>query len=250
MSAGEFDGRLVVVTGAGSGIGAAIARAFASAGAVVAAVDIDGDSLSGVVDSSAGRVVPFAADVSDEDAVSRLRDDIAALGPVHSLVNQAGIIRRAVLTEMEFDQWETIQRVNVSSMFLMTRAFIPGILAAGGGSIVNCSSGAAFESGRDLAAYSASKGAVIALTRSLAVDYGPTIRVNAVCPGLVDTPGAYVGADDQVRASRQAAAERTPLQRMGTPEEVAEVVVFLASDRASFCSGSAVMVDGGKLAGA
>ncbi|MFT4284455.1 MAG: SDR family oxidoreductase, partial [Protaetiibacter sp.] len=197
-----------------------------------------------------GSVRGFALDLGDEAAVDGLRDALAPDGPVDVLVNQAGIIRRGDVTTMPFAAWEEIQRTNVASMFLMCRALIPGMLEAGAGVIVNCSSGAAFESGRSLAAYSASKGAVVAFTRSLCVDYGPVIRANAVCPGLIETPGAYLDADDRMRQDRHAAALRTPLQRMGRPDEVADAVLFLASRRSGFCSGSALMVDGGKLAGA
>jgi NAD(P)-dependent dehydrogenase (short-subunit alcohol dehydrogenase family) len=254
MTALEFDGELVVVTGAASGIGEAIALRFAQEGAAVALVDINAGGLQRVADRitelPAGRCLTFVADVSDERAVYDLVDAVAAHGRVSVLVNQAGIIRRADGVDMPLELWDQVQRTNVTSMFLMCRSFIPRMLADGGGAIVNCSSGAAFESGRDLAAYSASKAAVVAFTRSLAVDYGPTIRSNAVCPGLIETPGAYFDANDTVAQARREAALRVPLARMGMPDEVAEVVVFLASQRARYCSGAAIMVDGGKLAAA
>jgi len=256
IGAQEFASTRVLVTGAGSGIGRAITLAFAAEGADLVLVDIDADGLDRVVAEAHGAQVDGVGsvrgelvDVSDELAVGRLRDRLADRR-VDVLVNQAGIIRRGDVVTQELAQWEQVQRTNVSSMFLMCRAILPGMLDAGGGVIVNCSSGAAFESGRGLAAYSASKGAVVALTRSLAVDHGPSVRVNAVCPGLIDTPGAYVDADDRMRHDRLAAAERTPLGRMGRADEVADAVLFLASRRSSFCSGTALMVDGGKLAGA
>jgi NAD(P)-dependent dehydrogenase (short-subunit alcohol dehydrogenase family) len=250
---GELDGRRVVVTGAASGIGRAIAGVLAREGAVLELLDRDETGLAAatadLVERGA-RAEGHALDLGDEAQVAAVAEAIGARGPTEVLVNQAGIIRRGDVRRQTLVQWEEIQRSNVTSMFLMTRALLPGMIDAGGGVVVNCSSGAAFESGRDLAAYSASKGAVVAFTRSLAVDYGPVVRANAVCPGLIDTPGAYVDADERMRQDRLAAALRTPLQRMGTPEEIAEAVLFLASDRSSFCSGIALMVDGGKLAGA
>lgn len=261
MKQAEFAGKRVLVTGAASGIGRAIASAFAAEGAELLLVDIDARGLAVVVAEAKAAAVAalgeqsaspqgFPADLADEAAVERLRVDITADGPIDVLVNQAGIIRRGDIVSQDLAQWELIQRTNVASMFLMCRAFIPGMLEAGVGVIVNCSSGAAFESGKGLAAYSTSKGAVVAFTRSLTVDYGPSIRVNAVCPGLIETPGAYVDADEKMRQDRHAAALRTPLARMGRPDEVADAVLFLSSQRSSFCSGTALMVDGGKLAGA
>ncbi|GAA1859741.1 SDR family NAD(P)-dependent oxidoreductase [Microbacterium koreense] len=250
---GEFEGKRVLVTGAASGIGQAIAAAFASEGAELILVDLDADSLarvSGELRAGGHAVESHVVDLGDEDAVAGLAAVVERSNALDVLVNQAGIIRRGEVTTQRFDEWELIQRANVSSMFLTCRVFLPGMIAAGGGVVVNCSSGAAFESGKGLAAYSASKGAVVAFTRSLAVDYAPTVRVNAVCPGLIETPGAYVDANEQMRQDRHAAALRTPLQRMGTPAEVADAVVFLSSRRSAFCTGTALMVDGGKLAGA
>jgi NAD(P)-dependent dehydrogenase (short-subunit alcohol dehydrogenase family) len=248
----EFEGRLVAVTGAASGIGRAIALRFAAEGATVAAIDRDERGLASVVAELEvmSSAIALPVDLSAEDEVAEMGRVLAERGPVASLVNQAGIIRRGDIRTMTLAEWETIHAVNVTSMFLVCRAVVPGMLEAGGGTIVNCASGAAFSSGRSLAAYTASKGAVLALTRSLAVDFAPTIRANAVCPGLIETPGAYLDTTDEMAASRREAATRTPLARMGTADEVAEAVLFFASRRSSYCSGSALVVDGGKLASA
>jgi meso-butanediol dehydrogenase / (S,S)-butanediol dehydrogenase / diacetyl reductase len=168
------------------------------------------------------------------------------------LVNQAGIIWRGPLHEMKLADWVRVQSVNVTGTFLFCRTFVPAMLDNGGGVIINVASGAAFSAGRNLAAYTCSKGAVLALTRALAVDYAPYIRANALCPGLIDTPGSYrftggPSTSDLV-AARRASAEKVPLARYGTSEEVADAAVFLASDESAFCTGSSLVVDGGKLA--
>ena len=239
---GELAGRVAVVTGAASGIGAATVELFVREGARVAALDVAG------IPPSAG-VLPVRCDVAEEDEVAAALATVAAeLGPVDVLVNQAGIIPRGPLSALTVAEWDRTMAVNVRSMFLTCRALVPGMVAAGGGVVVNCASGAAFTAGRELPVYTASKGAVLAFTRALAVDSAPAVRVNAVCPGLIDTPGPLAGQPPALDAGRRRAAAATPLGRLGTPEEVAEAILFLASPRSSFATGSALVLDGGKLA--
>lgn len=241
---GELAGQVAVVTGAASGIGAATVDVFVREGARVAALDLAADRIT-----PSPAVLPVRCDVAEEDQVAAALATVdAELGPVDVLVNQAGIVPRGPLREITVAEWDRTMAVNVRSMFLTCRALLPGMVARGRGAVVNCASGAAFTAGRDLAAYTASKGAVLALTRALAVDSAPAVRVNAVCPGLIDTPGPLVGQPPELDASRRRAAAATPLGRLGTPEEVAEAILFLASPRSSFASGSALVLDGGKLA--
>lgn len=234
---GELAGKVAVVTGAASGIGAATTALFAAEGATVLALDV------AEVGPAPG-VRPVRCDVSDEDQVAAA---LGRIGPVDVLVNQAGIVPRGPLVELSVADWDRTMAVNVRSMFLTCRALLPG-MAGRGGAVVNCASGAAFTAGRELAAYTASKGAVLALTRALAVDHAPAVRVNAVCPGLIDTPGPLAGQDPGLDGRRRDAAARTPLARLGTPDEVAQAILWLASPRSSFATGSALVLDGGKLA--
>jgi NAD(P)-dependent dehydrogenase (short-subunit alcohol dehydrogenase family) len=238
----ELAGRVAVVTGAASGIGAATVEVFVREGARVAALDV------APIPASAG-VLPVRCDVAEEDEVAAALATVdGELGPVDVLVNQAGIIPRGPLRDLTVAEWDRTMAVNVRSMFLTCRALIPGMVARGGGVVVNCASGAAFTAGRELPAYTASKGAVLALTRALAVDSAPDVRVNAVCPGLIDTPGPLAGQPASLDANRRRAAAATPLGRLGTPAEVAEAILWLASPRSSFATGSALVLDGGKLA--
>jgi NAD(P)-dependent dehydrogenase (short-subunit alcohol dehydrogenase family) len=235
---GELAGKVAVVTGAAGGIGAATAALFAAEGASVLALDV-------APVAAAPGIRPIACDVSDEDQVAAALD---GAGPVDVLVNQAGIVPRGPLHTLSVADWDRVMAVNVRSMFLTCRALLPG-MSRRGGTVVNCASGASFAAGRELAAYTASKGAVLALTRALAVDYAPAVRVNAVAPGLIDTPGPLRGQDRGLDARRRSAAAATPLGRLGTPDEVAQAILFLASPRSSFATGSALILDGGSLAG-
>jgi len=244
MTGGELAGLVAVVTGAASGIGAATAALFVAEGARVAALDLRADQVA-----RTGAVLPVRCDVAEEDEVAAALATVAAeLGPVDVLVNQAGVVPRGPLHALSVADWDRTMAVNVRSMFLTCRAVLPDMVRRGGGAVVNCASGASFTAGRELGAYTASKGAVLALTRALAVDYAPTVRVNAVCPGLVDTPGPLLSQDPGLDGRRREAAARTPLGRLGTPGEVAQGILFLASPRSSFATGSALVLDGGKLA--
>ena len=232
----EFAGRVAVVTGGGSGIGRAVARKLADGGAEVIVANRS-DS------SEVGRWVK--TDASDEDSVRALFE---AVGPeVHILVNSAGVLASTERTpEIALEDWEQAFAVNARGTFLCCKHAL--LRMRRGAAIVNVASVAGMVGVRGRAAYGASKGAVIAFTRALAIDHVEDgIRVNCVCPGTIDSPWID-RVVDELGESRDALVARQPLGRLGTPEEVAEAVAYLASDRAAFATGSALVVDGGVTA--
>ena len=238
----DFDGRTALVTGAGSGIGQAIAGQLRDRGARVIGVDLD---PSGVPAGCEARV----ADVSDPDAAAAVRD---LVGPVDVLMNNAGTGSTTDILECTVEEWDQVFAVNVRSVFLWTQAFLPSMLAAGRGAIVNTSSVAALIGLPDRASYSASKGAVVSLTKQIAIQYAGTgVRCNCICPGTVDSPwvGRLLDAADDPTAARAALVARQPVGRLGTPEEIAKAAVYLASDDAAFITGTALVIDGGITAG-
>lgn len=238
----DFAGRTALVTGAGSGIGQAMARQLRERGARVIGVDLDTD---GVPEGCTA----IAADVSDPTAVAAFTPEV---GPVDVLMNNAGIGSTTDVLTCTWQEWDRVFAVNVRSVLLMTQAFLPGMLERGSGAIVNTASVLALIGAKDRAAYSASKGAITALTRQIAIQYAGTgVRCNCICPGTVDSP--WVGrlldqAADPVQARQQLVA-RQPIGRLGTAEEVARAAVYLASDDAAFVTGSSLVIDGGYSAG-
>jgi len=249
-------GRVALVTGGAAGIGRAIAGRLAGAGAAVVVFDRDEPGARGAADAlgSAGRsALAVAGDVTcagdAERAVAAARD---GFGRLDVLVNNAGIIRRATVVEMDEADWDRVMAVNVKSVFLFARAAVPVMAAAGGGVIVNVSSGWGLVGGRRAAAYCASKGAVVQLTRALALDHAAEgVRVCAVCPGDTDTAMLRDEASQlgEREADFLADAARRPLGRIGRPDDIAQAVLYLASDAASFVTGTTLVVDGGGLAG-
>jgi 2-keto-3-deoxy-L-fuconate dehydrogenase len=224
----RFAGKRALVTGAGSGIGAAVARLLESEDATVVAADITGTDVQ--------------LDVRDEAQVTRVVRDIDLL------VNVAGVGSTTTAPETTLDVWEDVFAVNARGTFLCCKHAIPAMIARGGGSIVNVASVAAIVGLRNRAAYCASKGAVVSLTRALAVDHvDDGIRVNAVCPGTVDTPWVRRLVVEAGESLDELTA-RQPLGRLGTPEEIAEAVAYLASDAAGFVTGSVFVIDGGLTA--
>lgn len=249
-------GKRAVVTGGASGIGAATARLFAREGADVAVLDVDeggGSALVGQIESAGGRALFVHCDVTVAEACRRaVAEVVAAFGGVDILFNNAGIIRRATVVGTTEEEWDRVMAVNVKSIFLMSKAVVPLMVQAGGGVILNTSSGWGLVGGPRAASYCASKGAVVLLTKAMAIDHGgQNIRVNCICPGDTDTPMLRHEARQLGEAEGQfllEAAER-PLKRIGTPEDIARAALYLASEAASFVTGTTLVVDGGGLAG-
>ncbi len=235
-----FDGKRALVTGAGSGIGAAVARRLATGGAAVVLADLalaPAAALAGELGAEA-----IELDVRDEAQVA------PAMANVDVLVNVAGIGSTTTAPETTLETWEDVFAVNARGTFLCCKHAIPGMAARGGGSIVNVASVAALVGLPRRAAYCASKGAVVSLTRALAVDHvSDGIRVNAVCPGTVDSPWVRRLVEDAGESIDELRA-RQPLGRLGTPEEIAAAVAYLASDEAAFVTGTALVIDGGLTA--
>ena len=234
-------GKTVFVTAAGQGIGRASALAFLAEGARVFATDIDAGKLAGL--DGAER---FALDVTDPDAIAAAAE---RAGPVDVLFNCAGYVAVGTVLECEPEDWERSFAINVRSMFDAVRAFLPGMIARGGGRVVNMASVAGSLKGiRSRAAYGATKAAVIGLTKSVAADYiDKGITCNAVCPGTVDTPslGERIAAFDDPEAARRDFVARQPMGRLAEAGEIAKLVVYLASDEAAFVTGQAIAIDGG-----
>jgi 2-keto-3-deoxy-L-fuconate dehydrogenase len=243
----RFQGRCAIVTGAASGIGAATMRALLEEGAVVAAIDVDRVDAD-VSPEQAGRLSSFALDVSDEAAVERVVGKIAAEADVTDLINIAGIGSTTDVPDTPAELWDRVFAVNVRGTFLMSKHVLPGMIERGNGSIVNMASIAGLVGLKQRAAYSASKGAIIALTRAMAIDHvGDGVRVNCVCPGTIDSPWVHrlvAGAGATLDALR----ERQPMGRLGTPEEIAQGVLYRAGDAAAFVTGTTLTIDGGLTA--
>lgn len=251
-----LEGKVALITGGASGIGEATARLFAREAAAVVIVDINeaaGRALAQEIVRDAGRVLFVRADVTRAaDCEAAVRATVEAFGRLDVLFNNAGIIRRASVLETREEEWDRVLAVNVKSIFLMSRAAIPVMASSGGGAIVNTGSGWGLVGGRNAAAYCASKAAVVNLTRAMALDHADQrIRVNCVCPGDTDTPMLREEArqlgEPLPRFLEESA--RRPLGRMGRPEEIAQAVLFLACDASSYVTGTALVVDGGGLAG-
>ncbi len=255
MSGGELAGRAALVTGGASGIGRATALLLAGAGAAVTVVDRDEAGAREVareIVERGGQAIFVRADVSQSaDCRRAVERTVETWGRLDILVNSAGIIRRATVVETTEEEWDRVMAVNVRAAFLMGKYGVPALAESGGGAIVNISSGWGLVGGPQAAAYCASKGALVQLTRAMAIDHaGQNIRVNCVCPGDTDTPmlrheAAQLGQSEE---RFLAEAAQRPLQRIGRPQDIAEAVLYLVSDRASFVTGAILVVDGGGLA--
>lgn len=249
------EGRRAIVTGAASGIGRATAELLAAEGAAVVLADVNatgGEAVAAGIRAAGGRALFVACDVTSSEACRRaVAAAVEKLGGLDILCNNAGIIRRADVVETTEEEWARVMAVNLTSVFLMSKHAIPVMAAAGGGAIVNTGSGWGLKGGDRAASYCASKGAVVNLTRAMAIDHGPqNIRVNCVCPGDTDTAmlrdeARQLGADE---AAFLAGSAARPLARLGTPADIARAILFLVSDASGWVTGTTLVVDGGGLA--
>jgi NAD(P)-dependent dehydrogenase (short-subunit alcohol dehydrogenase family) len=245
--------KVCLITGAGSGIGRASAVLFAQEGASIAAADIDRAAAAETVEtieSAGGRARAYEVDVAGEASTQRLAADVVAdFGRIDVLFNNAGIAGVGVLYETTLELWERVMAVNVRGVFLVAKAVLPSMIAAGRGSIINMSSAIAEIGLANRAPYAASKGAVLSLTRQMQADYAPHgIRVNALLPGTIHTPfvDRYLAESyDDPAAGLEAIKKRQLTGELGRPEDVAFAALYLASDESRFVLGSGLYVDGG-----
>ena len=246
----RLQGKLALVTAAGQGIGRAIAEAFVAEGARVIATDLEDTKLAGIKSVKNRKL-----DVRSTAAVEALAKEIAAeLGPLDALVNCAGVVHHGSVLDCSEQDWDFSFDVNVKSMHRTIKAFLPGMLEKKNGAIVNISSAVSSIRGvPDRYAYGASKAAIIGLTKAVAADFiRQGIRANAICPGTIESPSLEGRIRDRSQATGKSLAdiekafiERQPMGRLGKPEEVAALAVFLASDESSYITGQPHLVDGG-----
>jgi NAD(P)-dependent dehydrogenase (short-subunit alcohol dehydrogenase family) len=252
----RLNGKVAIVTGGGGGIGGASARALAREGAAVVVVDIDQGAATSVAEgivATGGRAVPFQADLSDEvQVIKTVAEAVAEFGRLDILHNNAALTDSDFLsvdtavTELSVDVWERTLAVNLTSQMLTCKHAIPEMIHGGGGSIINMSSGASMKGDRTRTAYGVSKAGVNALTMYVATSHGKQgIRVNAILPGLVITDAVRAHLDEAIVASL---GKATLTPNVGQPEDVADVVVFLASDESRYITGQLIAVDGGMSA--
>jgi NAD(P)-dependent dehydrogenase (short-subunit alcohol dehydrogenase family) len=250
----EFAGKVAFITGAGSGIGRATALAFADRGAAVAIADVSAEASRGVAEEivrTGGQALGLACDVTvSGDVQTALRHTAEAFGRLDFAFNNAGIEQPPTpLADITEDQWQRVLDIDLRGVFLCMKYEIPLILAAGGGAIINTSSGAGVKGFLGGGAYGAAKHGVIGLTRCAALDYAAAnVRINAICPGIIETPmmDRFSGGTPE---GRERVIDQEPVGRMGRPEEIASAVMWLCSDNAAFTVGHALVVDGGQTVG-
>lgn len=248
----KLDQRVAVITGAGSGIGQAMALLFAREGARVLAADLN-EAAAGEtarqIHTAGGVCESYVVDVVESGQVRAMIEQArASFGRLDILCNNAGIGSTTDVVACEPDEWDRVMAVNVKSVYLGCKYAVPVMLEQGGGVIINTASVAGMVGIVKRASYSASKGAVIALTRQVAIDYVEHgIRVNCLCPGTVDSPwvGRLLSQSDDPGEMRRALEARQPIGRLGRPEEVAAAALYLASDDAAFITGTGLVIDGG-----
>jgi NAD(P)-dependent dehydrogenase (short-subunit alcohol dehydrogenase family) len=253
---GSLTGKRALITGGASGIGRATALLFAVEGAAVAVADLDEASGRAVVETivdEGGQAIFVRCEVSRAaDCRRAVQQTVDELGGLDILFNNAGIIRRATVTGTTEEEWDRVMAVNVKSIFLLSKYAVPVMEKAGGGVIINTGSGWGLAGGANAVSYCASKGAVVNMTRAMALDHGAqNIRVNCICPGDTDTEMLRNEAQQLGTPEEEFLAEAAnrPLHRIGKPEDIAQAVLYLASDASSFVTGTTLVVDGGGLAG-
>lgn len=246
----RLEGKTAVVTGAASGIGRAACIRFAAEGANVIAADVNRAGLNETARLAGNRVSAVEADVSRSDSVRRLIEAaVSAHGRLDVIFSNAGIMRDGSVIDLDEKDWDAMFAVNVKGAFLLGKHGIPEMVKSGGGSFIITASANSFYAESDIAGYCATKGAVMQLTRAMAIDHGPAgVRVNCICPGWIETPMSLPYLTENP-GGRAFGAKIAPVNRLGKPEDVAEVALFLASDESSFVTGSAYNVDGGWTAG-
>jgi NAD(P)-dependent dehydrogenase (short-subunit alcohol dehydrogenase family) len=248
--AGEFEGKIVLVTGGGRGIGMATARAFAREGAKVTVADVDGDSAAEVaaaIEAEGGTATGIQVDVSNSQACQAMVDHtVSRYGGLHIAVNNAGVRSPpSTFEELALDAWHKVMDINLNGVFYCMKAEVPALRASGGTAIVNTCSAASFIAARNMPAYIAAKHGLAGLTKATAVDLIPYgIRVNGIAPGA--TAAGMLGRDDQLGpGAGDAMKAMQPIGRLAELEEMAAGILFLASDRASFMVGEIMRIDGG-----
>lgn len=252
----SMENKVAVITGGASGIGYATAELLAEYGADVAIVDVNGEAAKEAAEkiiNKGDKAVFYKCDVTSpqdcEKVVSQIKDKF---GRIDVLFNNAGVTRRKSVVELEEKEWDFVIDVSLKGAYLMSKYVIPVMAAGGGGSIINTGSGWGLKGGDNAAAYCAAKGGIVNLTRAMAIDHGKqNIRVNSVCPGDTDTPllrdeGRQLGIEE--KEFLKLSAQGRPLERLGTPRDIANAVLFFASDLSTWVTGAALVVDGGGLA--
>ncbi|MEQ1651368.1 MAG: glucose 1-dehydrogenase [Hyphomicrobium sp.] len=248
----RLSGKIAIVTGAGIGIGQAIAKRFAAEGAHVWVTDINGETADETVQAikvAGGQATAMRVDVSKgQDLTALVRNVTSTQGMADILVNNAGILIRGEVRSLSDEDWTRLREVNIDGVLRLSRDCLPLLRKSKSGSIINISSIMANRGLRPLAAYTATKGAVTALTKGLAVEYAPfNVRVNSIAPGYIET--AITDRMLRLPQARKMLTDKTPMGRLGTPDDLAGAAVFYASDDSIYCTGSELVVDGGMAAG-